>query len=154
SNGARRLVFRYNRCMDKSSAEKEILNLVKLLNQYSRAYYVLDKPEVSDAEYDRLYHKLKDLEQEYPELIQKDSPTLRVGDKVAGDFDEIRHVRPRMSLDDALSWTQVEESEARIKKLADEKLSYMAELKIDGLQIVLTYKKGELVTAATRGDGV
>ena len=140
--------------MDKTGAEKEIYRLVELLNKYARAYYVLDKPEVSDAEYDRLYHKLKELEQEYPELIQKDSPTLRVGDKVSGDFDEIRHVRPRMSLDDAFSWTQVEEFEARIKKLVDDKLSYMAELKIDGLQIVLTYKGGELVAAATRGDGV
>src|SRR4051812_14375756 len=116
--------------MDKKVAQTEIDRLVKLLNRYAHAYYVLDKPEVSDAEYDRLYHKLKDLEIDFPELIRKDSPTQRIGDKTSGNFAPIKHVRPRMSLDDAFSITAVEEFEQRAKKLTHEKLAYVAELKI------------------------
>ena len=87
--------------MDKVTTRREIIKLVAELNRQSRLYYILDKPEVSDAEYDRLYHKLKDLEEQHPELVQPDSPTNRVGDKVSGDFAEITHSKRRMSLDDA-----------------------------------------------------
>jgi len=124
------------------------------LNHHSYLYYVLDKPEISDAEYDRLYHRLVELERQYPDLVTPDSPTQRVGDKVSGSFAEIKHSHQRMSLDDAFSLDEVREFEGRAKKILDEHFDYICELKIDGLQMVLTYKKGVLITAATRGDGV
>lgn len=139
--------------MDKKSAQAEIMTLVERLNKYAYAYYVLDSPEVTDAEYDRLYHKLKELELMWPDLVVANSPTQRIGDKVSGDFAQVRHTKARLSLDDAFSFAQIEEFEARAKRLTDMDLQYVAELKIDGLQIVLTYKAGKLVTAATRGDG-
>jgi len=139
--------------MNKKEAQEEIIKLVAELNRHSRLYYVLDKPEISDAEYDRLYHKLKNLEEQYPEFVQPDSPTNRVGDKISGDFAEITHSKRRMSLDDAFDFDELDAWEERLKKLTDVNLEYVCELKIDGLQIVLTYKKGLLTTGATRGDG-
>ncbi len=139
--------------MDRTSAKKEMAKLVAELNRHSYLYYVLDKPEVSDAEYDRLYHKLKELESQFPDLVQPDSPTQRVGDKVSGEFPEVTHKRRRMSLDDVFSLEGLDEFEQRLKKLTNTKLDYVCELKIDGLQIILTYKNGLLVTGATRGDG-
>ncbi len=139
--------------MNKGEAKKQIDELVEQLNLYAHAYYVLDKPEVSDAEYDRLYHKLQALEGDFPDLVRSDSPTGRVADKVSGDFASIQHGRPRLSLDDAFSVEAVREFEARAKRLVDRDWDYVAELKIDGLQIVLTYVEGRLTTAATRGDG-
>lgn len=126
---------------------------MKELNRHAYLYYVLDKPEISDAEYDRLYHKLKALENDFPSLVLPDSPTKRVGDAVSGDFAEVQHRRPRMSLDDAFSLSELDDFEARLKKLTASPLEYVCEQKIDGLQVVLTYKKGLLVTGATRGDG-
>ncbi|MFA5009821.1 MAG: NAD-dependent DNA ligase LigA [Patescibacteria group bacterium] len=140
--------------MDKSSARKEVEKLREELNHHSYLYYVLDSPEISDAEYDRLYHRLVELEGQYPNLVTPDSPTQRVGDKVSSEFAEVKHSRPRMSLDDIFSLEAVEEFETRAKKILDEHFDYVCELKIDGLQMVLTYKKGLLTTAATRGDGV
>ena len=140
--------------MDKAGAKKEVHSLREELNHHSYFYYVLDKPEIGDAEYDRLYRRLTELEEQYPELVTSDSPTQRVGDKVSGSFAEIKHRHQRMSLDDAFSIAEVEEFEVRAKKILDEHFDYVCELKIDGLQMVLTYKKGLLVTAATRGDGV
>ncbi|HCL47742.1 TPA: DNA ligase (NAD(+)) LigA [Patescibacteria group bacterium] len=140
--------------MNKVEARVEIERLRRELNRHSRLYYVLDKPEISDAEYDRLYRKLVGLEAEYPDLVVPDSPTRRVGDKVSGEFASIRHIRPRMSLDDAFSYSEVQAFEERAKKLTEAKLEYVCELKIDGLQIVLTYRSGLLTTAATRGDGI
>ncbi|RLC37826.1 DNA ligase (NAD(+)) LigA [candidate division Kazan bacterium] len=139
--------------MTKTEVKKEIAKLVAELNRHSYLYYVLDKPEISDAEYDRLYHRLKSLEAQFPDLIQPDSPTQRVGDKVSGDFAEVIHSKRRMSLDDAFSFAEIAEFEERIVKLINKRPDYVCELKIDGLQIVLTYKQGLLVTGATRGDG-
>ena len=140
--------------MNKGEAKAEIERLRRELNRHSRLYYVLDRPEISDAAYDRLYHKLMELETEYPDLVTPDSPTRRVGDKVSGEFATIRHARPRMSLDDAFSFGEMRAFEGRAEKLTAAKLEYVCELKIDGLQIVLTYRNGLLTTAATRGDGV
>lgn len=139
--------------MDKQQAKDQIRKLVAELNQHSYLYYVLDRPKISDAEYDRLYRKLVELERQYPDLIQLDSPTRRVGDKVSGEFPEVTHKRRRMSLDDAFSMNELDEFEQRLRKLTNEKLNYVCELKIDGLQVVLTYVKGLLKTGATRGDG-
>lgn len=139
--------------MDKTRAKQEIGQLVETLNRYAHAYYVLDRPEVSDAEYDRLYRKLEDLEKDFPDLVQPDSPTQRVGDRVSGEFAEVVHKVRRMSLDDAFSWGEVEEFDGRVQKLVGRSVEYICELKIDGLQMVLTYEKGKLTTGATRGDG-
>lgn len=139
--------------MDKAEAKRRISELVEELNEHSRLYYILDKPSISDAEYDKLYYKLKDLEVDYPGFVLPNSPTQRVADKVSGDFASITHSKRKMSLDDAFGMDELDDFEERLKKLNGTDLDYMCELKIDGLQIVLTYKNGLLVTGATRGDG-
>lgn len=157
--------------MNKIEAKRRIGELVLELNEHSRLYYVQDKPSISDAEYDKLYHKLKDLEGEYPELVLPNSPTQRVADKVSGDFAQIKHSKRRMSLDDAFGVDELDAWKDRLDNnrlifpqaqtnvmsfvvtSSSKTLDYVCELKIDGLQIVLTYEKGVLKTAATRGDG-
>ncbi|PRT77140.1 NAD-dependent DNA ligase LigA [Streptococcus anginosus] len=129
-----------------------MLELVKLLNQYAHEYYTTDNPTVSDSEYDRLYHELLDLEQQYPELVQADSPTHRVGGKVLEGFEKYQHQYPLYSLQDAFSREELEAFDVRIRKDFP-KVSYLCELKIDGLSISLMYEKGILVAGATRGDG-
>ncbi|MGT2778988.1 NAD-dependent DNA ligase LigA [Streptococcus intermedius] len=129
-----------------------MLELVKLLNQYAHEYYTTDNPSVSDSEYDRLYHELLDLEQQYPELVQADSPTHRVGGKVLEGFEKYQHQYPLYSLQDAFSREELEAFDVRIRKDFP-KVSYLCELKIDGLSISLMYENGILVTGATRGDG-
>jgi len=139
--------------MSKIVARKEVEKLREELNRHSYLYYVLDRPEVSDAEYDQRYRRLVELEEQYPDLIMPDSPTQRVGAKVSGEFAEVKHSRQRLSLDNAFSFDEVGEFEQRAKKVLNEHFDYLCELKIDGLQIVLTYSRGLLKTAATRGDG-
>ena len=129
-----------------------MLELVKLLNQYAHEYYTTDNPSVSDSEYDRLYHELLDLEQQYPELVQADSPTHRVGGKVLEGFEKYQHQYPLYSLQDAFSREELEAFDARVRKEVAHP-TYICELKIDGLSISLTYEKGILVAGATRGDG-
>ena len=129
-----------------------MLELVKLLNQYAHEYYTTDNPSVSDSEYDRLYHELLDLEQQYPELVQTDSPTHRVGGKVLEGFEKYQHQYPLYSLQDAFSREELEAFDVRIRKDFP-KVSYLCELKIDGLSISLMYENGILVAGATRGDG-
>lgn len=129
-----------------------MLELVNLLNQYAHEYYTTDNPSVSDSEYDRLYHELLDLEQQYPELVQADSPTHRVGGKVLEGFEKYQHQYPLYSLQDAFSREELEAFDVRIRKDFPE-VSYLCELKIDGLSISLMYENGILVAGATRGDG-
>lgn len=129
-----------------------MLELVKLLNQYAHEYYTTDNPSVSDSEYDRLYHELLDLEQQYPELVQADSPTHRVGGKILEGFEKYQHQYPLYSLQDAFSREELEAFDVRIRKDFP-KVSYLCELKIDGLSISLMYENGILVAGATRGDG-
>jgi len=140
--------------MNNKQAKQRIAELIKEINYHNRQYYVLDKPEISDAHYDVLYNELVHLEKIYPDLALPDSPTQRVGDKASGDFAKITHSKRRMSLEDVFSFAELKEFEDRIYKLIGNKqYGYICEPKIDGLQIVLTYKQGLLVTAATRGDG-
>ncbi|MFS9033106.1 DNA ligase (NAD(+)) LigA [Streptococcus sp. HMSC034B03] len=129
-----------------------MLELVKLLNQYAHEYYTTDNPSVSDSEYDKLYHELLDLEKQYPEFIQPDSPTHRVGGKVLEGFEKYQHQYPLYSLQDAFSREELDVFDARIRKDFPD-VSYLCELKIDGLSISLMYEKGILVAGATRGDG-
>ena len=129
-----------------------MLELVKLLNQYAHEYYTTDNPSVSDSEYDKLYHELLDLEKQYPEFVQPDSPTHRVGGKVLEGFEKYQHQYPLYSLQDAFSREELDVFDALIRKDFPD-VSYLCELKIDGLSISLMYEKGILVAGATRGDG-
>lgn len=138
----------------KSNIKDEIYDLVNLLNKYSYEYYVEDRPTISDTQYDTLYKKLEKLEQEYPELILKNSPTQRVGDVVLEEFSKITHKVPMLSLGNTFSVNELYDFDTRVKKLLNkEKVEYICELKIDGLAVAITYQNGKLLQAATRGDG-
>lgn len=126
--------------------------LVKLLNRYAHEYYTTDRPSVSDSEYDRLYRELAELEEKYPTDILPDSPTHRVGGKILEGFEKYPHQYPLFSLQDAFSREELIAFDQRIRKEFPQ-VSYLCELKIDGLSISLTYEKGILVAGATRGDG-
>ncbi|HFI0050429.1 TPA: NAD-dependent DNA ligase LigA [Streptococcus suis] len=132
--------------------KNRISELVGLLNQYAKEYYQLDKPSVSDAEYDKLYRELVELETAHPELVLPDSPTHRVGGKVLDGFEKYSHVYPLYSLQDAFSREELDAFDQRVRKEFPQ-ATYICELKIDGLSISLTYEAGNLVVGATRGDG-
>ncbi|WP_296174665.1 NAD-dependent DNA ligase LigA [uncultured Streptococcus sp.] len=131
---------------------KRMNELVALLNRYASEYYTSDNPSVSDSEYDRLYRELVELETAYPDQVLADSPTHRVGGKVLDGFEKYSHQYPLYSLQDAFSREELEAFDARVRKEVAHP-TYICELKIDGLSISLTYKKGILVAGATRGDG-
>ena len=126
--------------------------LVALLNQYATEYYTSDNPSVSDAEYDKLYRELVELEAAHPEAVLPDSPTHRVGGRVLDSFEKYQHQYPLYSLQDAFSREELDAFDARVRKEFPS-VSYVCELKIDGLSISLSYENGVLVTGATRGDG-
>ena len=126
--------------------------LVELLNRYATEYYTSDNPSVSDSEYDRLYRELVELEKAHPEQVLPDSPTHRVGGKILDGFEKYTHQYPLYSLQDAFSREELEVFDARVRKELDE-VTYICELKIDGLSISLTYEQGIFVAGATRGDG-
>lgn len=133
---------------------EEIKKFVKELNYHCYRYYVLDSPVVSDEEYDRLYSHLKELEERYG-FILLDSPTRRIGAPPLDKFKKVRHTEPMLSLDNAFSEDEVREFDQRIKRFlkSEEEVAYTVEPKYDGLAIELTYKKGLLHRASTRGDG-
>lgn len=135
-------------------AKKRAVELRGELDQYSYQYYVKDKPSISDHDYDVLYHELVQLETEYPDLITSDSPTQRVGGQVLPGFTKVVHEIPMLSLGNAFDREDLISFDERIKRLLpDEDIQYICELKIDGLAISLKYENGQLVQAATRGDG-
>lgn len=126
--------------------------LVELLNRYAYEYYTKDAPSVSDSEYDQLYRELVELETAHPDEILPESPTHRVGGMVLKGFTKYQHQYPLYSLQDAFSREELEAFDQRVRKEFPS-ISYVCELKIDGLSISLTYENGVLVTGATRGDG-
>ena len=126
--------------------------LVELLNRYAYEYYTKDAPSVSDSEYDQLYRELVELEAAHPDEILPESPTHRVGGVVLKGFTKYQHQYPLYSLQDAFSREELEVFDQRVRKEFPS-ISYVCELKIDGLSISLTYENGVLVTGATRGDG-
>lgn len=139
-----------------SAAERaRLAELTDRLNDYGYRYYVLDEPTVPDAEYDRLYRELVALEARWPELRRADSPTRRVGGAPLESFAAVTHLEPMLSLDNAFATTDVEEFERRILDWTDgvDAVAYVAEPKLDGLAVNLTYRDGRLEVAATRGDG-
>jgi len=123
------------------------------IRRHEHAYYVLDKPEVSDAEYDALFLELRRIEEERPDLLAADSPTQRVGGEASDQFAKVRHRSPMLSLQNAFDETEIRAFDKRVRAAVGDKIKYCAELKIDGLAISLTYSKGRLQRAATRGDG-
>lgn len=133
--------------------EKRINELIEILRQANYNYYVLDKPTITDQEYDKYLRELIKLEEKHPELKTEDSPTNRVGGKVIDSFNKIVHEIPMMSLSNVFNESEIINFDERIKKVVPNP-NYVAELKIDGLSVSLLYKDGKLLRAATRGDGV
>ena len=142
--------------MNKSEAEKRIEKLREVVNHHRYLYHVLDKQEISDEALDSLKKELFDLEQQFPELVTPDSPTQRVGGKPIKEFAKVRHPKPMLSFNDAFDKKDMKEWEARFEKISPgvKKRGYYCELKIDGLAIELTYRKGFLEIGSTRGDGL
>ncbi len=141
--------------MNKEQAEKRIDELTSLINEHNYRYYVLDEPSISDREFDLLLEELIQLEKEYPDLQKPESPTQRVGGEVTREFKSVKHKYPMLSLGNTYSETELLEFHERIIKLIPgESIDYVCELKFDGVAIGLTYHKGKLVQALTRGDGI
>jgi DNA ligase (NAD+) len=138
------------------SAAARTRELRQQLEHHNYRYHVLDDPEVSDAEYDRLMRELKALEEQYPDLVTPDSPTQRVGATPVSELQEVVHTRPMLSLDNAFADEDVVAFDRRVReRLEDvEQVEYSAEPKLDGLAISFRYESGRLVQAATRGDGL
>jgi DNA ligase (NAD+) len=146
--------------MNKQDVKLRIEKLKKEINHHRYLYHVLDKQEISEAALDSLKHELYVLEQEHPEFITSDSPTQRIGGKPLDKFHKIKHKVRQWSFNDAFSEEEILDFDKRIQKILSEQgeknnqsLDYTAELKIDGLHVVLTYEKGLLKFGATRGDG-
>ncbi len=138
----------------KKSAGTRIHELRKLIRHHDRKYYVDNDPEISDRRYDELMAELRRLETGHPELVTADSPTQRVAGEPSEGFETVTHAVPMLSLDNTYSADELREFDARVKKrLPEEDVEYVVELKLDGVSVALTYEKGVLVRAATRGDG-
>ena len=135
---------------------RKVEDLRKTLHRHSYRYYVLDDPEISDAEYDRLMRELQQLEDTYPQLMSPDSPTARVGAPALEKFDTVAHSIPMLSLDNGFSDEDILEFDGRVRRNLDtpDEILYTAEPKMDGVAVELIYENGKLVTASTRGDGV
>jgi len=141
--------------MSSTDVKADIEELRKQLNQHNYYYYVLDDPRIPDSEYDRLMRQLQQLEAQHPELIISSSPTQRVGAEPLKAFSQVTHAVPMLSLDNAFSVDDMADFERRIQDRlkTSESIAMAIEPKLDGLAISLRYEHGELVTAATRGDG-
>ena len=142
--------------MTKDEARKQVSRLRESINRHNHLYYVLDSPEISDAEYDRLMRRLSELEEQFPDLITPDSPTQRVGAGPLAAFKEVRHSTPMLSLSNAFDEDEIREFDGRVRKLLgeDRRFQYVAEPKLDGLAVELIYEKGVFTVGSTRGDGV
>lgn len=144
---------------EKGAAKKRITELRKAINHHRRLYHVYDKSEISPEALDSLKRELSLLEEKYPELVSKDSPTQRVEGKPLDKFEKVPHEIAQWSFNDAFTEEDVRAFDTRVKRFLKEEggqtnISYTAELKIDGFKVVLTYKEGKLISGATRGDGV
>src|SRR6266851_8434879 len=140
--------------MDRADGLQRITELREQIHHHDYLYYVEARPEVSDAEYDRLMVELRALETDFPELITPDSPTQRIGGTPVDAFRPVEHRVAMLSLDNATTPDQLREFEARMGRvLPGARFGYVAEPKIDGLGVALLYEHGRLVRGATRGDG-
>jgi len=138
------------------TAAERIDELRRLIRYHEERYYILSEPEIADIEFDALMRELERLEQENPDLVSVDSPTQRVGGRAAAGFVTVEHIEPMLSLDNAYSEEELRAFDDRVRRGLgrDGDVGYVAELKIDGLSMALTYQDGVLVRGATRGDGV
>ena len=135
--------------------EKEIEKLRNDIRYHEHRYYVLDNPEISDFEFDKLMRRLQELEVQNPELVTPDSPTQRVGGQPAEEFPKLRHSVPMLSLDNTYSVDELKDFDRRVREISGRsKVEYVGELKLDGLSMALTYEDGVLTHSVTRGDGV
>src|SRR5271154_6374234 len=141
---------------DRHKIAAEAEKLRHAINRANHCYYVLDDPEISDAEYDKLMRRLEGLEREHPELATPDSPTQRVGAAPSEKFGVVVHRRPMMSLGNAMDAEEMREFDKRVKRLlkSNADIEYVAEIKLDGLGIELIYEDGRLTVGSTRGDGI
>ncbi len=155
------VIHKYNREMVTthkgsvaSEVQKRIGTLREQIRRHEYLYYVLDNPEISDAEFDLLMNELKKLESGHPELVTSDSPTQRVGGKPKEGFAKVRHSRPMLSLDNAYNQDELRDWERRVHELTgNAKVDYVCELKLDGMSMALTYSAGHFERGVTRGDG-
>ena len=138
---------------EEISAEAESLR--EALNHHNYLYHTLDEPQISDAEYDQLFRRLKEIEAEYPTLVTDDSPTQRVGSEPLEGFTQVQHERPMLSLDNAFSAEDLADFDRRVRSRleTEQQIEYVCEPKIDGVAVSLIYESGKLVQGATRGDG-
>ena len=133
---------------------KRLRELRDAIRHHEERYYIHNDPQIADEEFDRLLHELEKIEAEHPDLVTPDSPTQRVGGRTVEGFDTVEHVVPMLSLDNAYNEEELRTFDDRVRKGAGlEQVAYVAELKIDGLSIALTYEDGRLLRGATRGDG-
>src|SRR5690349_24097999 len=142
--------------LTQAQAKVEHMRLALELEGHDRRYYQEDAPSVSDAEYDALRQRFNAIEKRFPEFVSAESPSQKIGAAPSGRFRKVRHALPMLSLDNAFAEQDVIDFVGRITrflKLPDDKIDFSAEPKIDGLSMSLRYEGGELVTAATRGDG-
>ena len=139
--------------MDHLGVKTEIDRLVNELNHHNQLYYIQNNPIISDIEFDQLLKKLEQLEKEHPEYASENSPTKRVGGDLTKKFTAVAHRYPMLSLSNTYSEEEIEEWENRIKKSIDEEISYVCELKYDGVAIGIRYENGAMTAAVTRGDG-
>ena len=138
-------------------AAARIHDLRQLIRRHEELYYIQSAPEISDQGFDDLLPELEGLEAAHPGLVTPDSPTQRVGGRIAEGFATVEHKVPMLSLDNAYNEDELRAFDERVRKgggLGDHRVDYVAEMKIDGLSIALTYEDGRLVRGATRGDGV
>jgi DNA ligase (NAD+) len=140
--------------MNRRDAQTRIDALRTALRRHDYLYYVKDRPEISDTEYDRLFRELSDLEAAYPDLVTPDSPTQRVGAPPLDELKKVPHERPMLSLDSILDREDVLAFDKRMQKeLGEPRVDYTVEPKFDGLSVELVYERGTFVRGATRGDG-
>lgn len=140
--------------VDKQQAQEKMNDLIDQLNQYNYEYHVLDQPTITDAEYDQKLQHLRELEETFPELISPHSPTQRVGGEPLDAFEKVQHLRPMLSLGNAFNEGDLRNFDRRVREgTGKDQVTYVCELKIDGLAISLLYENGQFVRGATRGDG-
>ena len=141
--------------ISREDAKKRIDELRRKIRHHDYLYYVLNKPEISDAEYDKLMQELRELEKMYPDLITPDSPTQRVGAPPAEEFKTVKHTKPMLSLDTVLNEEEMRRFDDRVRReLGVEKVEYVVEPKLDGLSVEVIYENGVLTRGSTRGDGI
>ena len=142
------------RTKSTASIQREIDALREKIRHHEHLYYVMDAPEIPDADYDKLMRELKALETQHPALITPDSPTQRVGGKPRDGFQKLAHSRPMLSLDNAYNEEELRDWDRRVHELSGQRqVSYVCELKLDGMSLALWYQSGELARGITRGDG-